>query len=255
MLKNQKTTIIWQGRVATNLQFVKIPKKTFPFYLLLFWLDSFSQEMDKDVKLSVILPSKCGFLSPKCTQEGEPYLQLAASRLQPLPMVVVVFSCSVQCTLDSWPTHGPQHTRFPCHSPSSGACSNSCPLSWWCHPTISSSVVPFSCLQSVSALGSFSNESVLRIRWPKYWSFSFSISPSNEYSGLISFKIDWLDLLAIQRDSRESSPTPQFKSVNSSVLSFLHSPTLTSIHDYWQTIALTRWTYIQMNKLRLREVK
>ena len=75
----------------------------------------------------------------------------------------------------------------------------------------------------------FSNELVLCIRWPKYWNFSFSISPSNEYSGLMSFRIDWFDLLA---NSQESSPAPQFKSVNSLVLSFLYSPTITSIHDY-----------------------
>ena len=79
----------------------------------------------------------------------------------------------------------------------------------------------------------FSNESVLCIRWPKNWSFSFSISPSSEYSGLISFRMDWLDLLAVQ-EAQESSPTPQFKSINSSALSFLYSPTLTSIHDYWK---------------------
>ena len=78
----------------------------------------------------------------------------------------------------------------------------------------------------------FSNESALRMRWPKYWSFSFSISPSNEHPGLISFRMDWLYFLAIQRDSQESSPTPQFKSINSSALSLLHSPTLTSIHDH-----------------------
>ena len=74
----------------------------------------------------------------------------------------------------------------------------------------------------------FSNESVLRIRWPNYWSFNFSISLSNEYSGLISFKMDWLDLLAVQ----ESSPIPQFKSINSLALSFLYGPTVTFIHDY-----------------------
>ena len=79
----------------------------------------------------------------------------------------------------------------------------------------------------------FSNDSVLHIRWPKYWRFSFNISPSNEHPGLISFRIDWLDLLAGQR-TQESSPTPQFKSINSSALSFLYSPTLTSIHDYWK---------------------
>ena len=77
----------------------------------------------------------------------------------------------------------------------------------------------------------FSNQSVLCIRWPKYWSFNFSISPSNEYSGLISFRMDWLDLLAVQ-GTPKSSPTPQFKSINSSALSFLYSPILTSIHNY-----------------------
>ena len=82
----------------------------------------------------------------------------------------------------------------------------------------------------------FSNESALPIRWPKYWSSSFSISPSNDYSGLISFRMDWLDLLP--RDCQESSPTPQFKSINSSALSFLYSPTLTCIHDYWKNHSL-----------------
>ena len=77
----------------------------------------------------------------------------------------------------------------------------------------------------------FSNQSVLHIGWPKYW--NFSISPSNEYSGLISFRMDCLDLLAIQ-GTLKSSPAPRFKSINSSVLSFLYGPTLTSIHDYWK---------------------
>ena len=83
----------------------------------------------------------------------------------------------------------------------------------------------------------FSNESAFRIRWPKYWSLSFNISPSNEHPGLISFRMDWLDLLAVQ-GTRKSSPTPQFKSINSSVLSFLHSPTLISIHDHWKNHSL-----------------
>ena len=89
----------------------------------------------------------------------------------------------------------------------------------------------------------FSNKSVLHIRWPEYWSFSFNISPSNEHPGLISFRMDWLDLLAVQ-GTQKSSPTPQFKSNNSSVLSFLYSPTLTSIYDHWKTIALTRRTFV-----------
>ena len=81
----------------------------------------------------------------------------------------------------------------------------------------------------------FSNESVLHIRWPKYWSFSFSINPSNECSGLISFRVDWLDLLAVQgTNSQEFSPIPQFKSINSSALGFLYSSTVTSIHGYWK---------------------
>ena len=79
----------------------------------------------------------------------------------------------------------------------------------------------------------FSNESAFLIRWPKYWSYCFNISPSSEYSGLISFRIDWFDILAVQ-GTLESSPTPQFKSINSLVFSFLYGPTLTSIHDYWK---------------------
>ena len=93
-----------------------------------------------------------------------------------------------------------------------------------CHPLL----LPPSIFPSIRV---FSNESVLCIRWPKYWSFSFNISPSNEYSELIYFRMDWLDLLAVQ-GTLESSPTPQFKIINSSALSLLHSPTLTSIHDH-----------------------
>ena len=95
--------------------------------------------------------------------------------------------------------HGLQHTRLPCPSPTPGVYSNSCPLSQRCHPTISSSVVPLSsCLQSFPASGSFPMSQYLAIQWPKYWSFSFSVSPSNEYSGLISFRMDRLDLLVFQ---------------------------------------------------------
>ena len=85
----------------------------------------------------------------------------------------------------------------------------------------------------------FSNESTLPMRWPKYWSFSFSIIPSKEHPGLISFRMDWLDLLAVQGTLRQgSSPTPQFKRISSSALSFLHSPTLKSIHDPWENHSL-----------------
>jgi len=92
--------------------------------------------------------------------------------------------------------------------------------------TISSSVVPFSCLQSFPGSEFFPVSRLLRIRWPKYWSFSFNISPSNEYSGLITLWIDWFDLLN-SRNSPKSSPTPQFKSISSLVLSLLYGPALT----------------------------
>ena len=91
--------------------------------------------------------------------------------------------------------HEPQHARPPCPSPTPGVYPNPCPLSWWCHPTISSSVIPFSSCPSIFPnIRVFSNESALHIRWPKYWSFSFSISPSNGYSGLISFRI-WFGVI------------------------------------------------------------
>ena len=107
------------------------------------------------------------------------------------------FICSVMS--DSLPPHGQQHAKLLCPSPTPGAYSNLCPLSRWWHPIISSSVIPCSShLQSFPASEFFFNESLLHIRWPKYWSFSFNISLSNEYSGWISFRIDWLDLLEVQ---------------------------------------------------------
>ena len=144
----------------------------------------------------------------------------------------VQFSRSVLS--DSFRPHGPQHARPPCPSPTPGSLLKLMSIKLvmlsshliLCRPLL----LPPSIFPSIRV---FPNESVLRIRWPKYWSFSFSISPSSEYSGQISFRVDWLDLLAVQ-GTLESSPTPQFKSINSSVLSFLYSPTLTSIHDYWK---------------------
>ena len=100
-----------------------------------------------------------------------------------------VFSSVTQLCPDSLRPHGLQQARLPCPSPTPGACSNSCPLNQWYHPTILSSVLPFSsCLQSFPASGSF--------QMSQYWSFSFSISPSNEYSGLISFR--WTDWNSLQ---------------------------------------------------------
>ena len=142
-----------------------------------------------------------------------------------------------------WP-HELQHSRPCCASPAPEVYSNSCPSSRWCHPIISSSVVPFSsCPQSFPASGSFPMSQLMR--WPKYWSFSFNIRPSNEHPGLISFRMDWLDLLAVQGT---------LKSL------FLHHISKASIlwhsaffivqlsHPYMTTgttIALTRQTFVR----------
>ena len=136
-----------------------------------------------------------GFFTTSATWEAS--LTHIYDYISSLTFSSVQFSPSV--TSHSLQPHGLQHARLPCPPPTPGAYSNTCPLSQRCHPTISASVIPFSShLQSLPASGSFNNESVLCIRWPKYWSFSFSISPSNEYSGLIFFRMDWLDLLAVQ---------------------------------------------------------
>ena len=149
---------------------------------------------------------------------------------------LVQFSRSVMS--DSLQPHEPQHARPPCPSSTPEVHANPCPSSRWYHPAISSSVVPFSsCPQSFPASGSFQMSQLLLLRWPKYWSFSFNISPSNEHPGLISSRMD-LEGLVPPRDSQESSPTPQFKSINSLAVSFLHSPTLTSIHDHWKNHSL-----------------
>ena len=121
-----------------------------------------------------------------------------------------------------WP-HGLQHARPPYPPPTPRAYSNSCPLSWWCHPTISSChplLLPPSSFPSIKV---FSNESALHIRWPKYWSFSFNNSPSSEHSGLISFRMHWLDLLAVQGTLKSpDSSYPQIKAYSTcAVLGFL----------------------------------
>ena len=108
----------------------------------------------------------------------------------------VQFICSVIYDF-LWP-HRLQHARLPCPSPTPRVYSNSCPWSWWCHPTISSSVIPFSsCLQLFPASGSFQMTQFFALGGQSIGSFSFSINPSNEYSGLTSFRMDWLDLLAL----------------------------------------------------------
>ena len=135
---------------------------------------------------------------------------------------------------DSLQTHGQQQARLPCPSPTPRVYSNSCPLTWWCHPTISSPAIPFSSrLQSFPASGLF--------KW---------VSSSHHVARVLEFQLQhqflqWIfrtyllqDSLVwspcCPRDSQESSPTPQFKSIESSMLSFLYSPTLTSIHGCWK---------------------
>ena len=146
-------------------------------------------------------------------------------------LVVIVQSLSHVWLLA---THGLQHARLPCPSPFPGACSNSCPLNRWCYPTISSSVIPFSsCPLSFPASGSFP-------MCQFFTSGGKSIGASASASVLPMNIQDWFPLgwtvgpPCSPRDSQESSPTPQFKHINSSVLSFLYGPTLITIHDYWK---------------------
>ena len=115
-------------------------------------------------------------------------------------MVSCLLSSSVQFLgrVQFYATHGLQHARLPCLSQTPAVYSNSCPLSPWCHPTISSFVVPFSSRLQSFPLRVFSNESLLHIKQTKYWSFSISMHPSNDYSGRISFRMNWLDLLVVQ---------------------------------------------------------
>ena len=139
--------------------------------------------------------------------------------------------------------HESQHARPPCSSPTPRVHSDSRPLSRWCHPTVSTSVVSFSGLQSFPATGSF-DESALRMRWPKYWSFNFNISPSNEHPGLNSFRMDWLDLLAVQGTLKSLL---QHHSSKASILP--HSAFFIVQRSYLymttgKTIALTRWTFV-----------
>ena len=142
-----------------------------------------------------------------------------------------------------WP-HGLQHTRHHCPSPTPGIYPNSCPLNRWCHTTISSShplLLPPSIFPSIRV---FSNELALRIRWPKYWSFSFNSSPSNEQSGLISFRMDWLDLLAVQGTLKSLL---QHHSSKASLLWLSVFIIVQLSHPYTtagKTIALTRWTFV-----------
>ena len=141
--------------------------------------------------------------------------------------------------------HGLKHARLRCPSPSPGACSNSYPWTQWCYPTISSTLISFSfCLQSFLASRSFLMSLALRIRLPKYWRFSLSISPSNEYSGLTLFRIDWLDLLAVYGTFKSLF---QQHSSKASVLQCSAFFVVQLSHPYLtagKIIDLTRWAFV-----------
>ena len=141
--------------------------------------------------------------------------------------MLLLFSCSVM-SYSLWP-HGLQQARFPCPSASPGACSNLCSLNQWCHPTISSSVIPFFCLQSFAISGSF----------PMSWLFASGAQSIGASASVLPMNIqgcffyDWSP--CCPRDSQESSPAPQFENINSLALSFLYGLTLTFIHDNWKS--------------------
>ena len=149
----------------------------------------------------------------------------------------VQFSCSVMS--DSLRPHELQHARPPCPSPTLGVHPNSCPSSQWCHPSIHLILCRLLLLLPPipPSIRVFSNESTLRMRWPKYWSFSFSISPSKEHPGLISFRMDWLDLLGVQGTLKSLL---QHHSSEASILqcSAFLTIQLTSIHDHWKNHSL-----------------
>ena len=139
-------------------------------------------------------------------------------------------TCSVTSVMsNSLQLHGLQHARFSCPSSSPGACSNSCPLSQWCYLTNLILCLLLLLLPSIfPSIRVFSNESVLCIRWPKYQSLSFSISPSNEYSWFPLGLTGWISLQS------KGLSKAQFEIINSSALSLLYGPALTCVHDYWK---------------------
>ena len=165
---------------------------------------------------------------------------------QPNSKKLSISSLQFSSVPQSCPTlrpHEPQHARPPCPSPTPEVYPDSCLSNQWCHPAVSSSVHPLLLLPLIHpSIRVLSKESTLCMRWPKYWSFSFSISPSNEHPGLISFRMDWLDLLAVQGTLKSLLQ-------HSSKVSILRCSAFFTVqlsHPYmttWKTIALTRWTF------------
>ena len=189
-----------------------------------------------------LTPKVCCLLCWKSSSKGPlktfhfVFLASCSSLSQTGTFSSVQFSCSV--VSDSlWP-HELKHTRPPCPSPTPGVHPNPCPSSRWCHPTISSSVVPFSsCPQTFSASGSFQMSQLFASGGQSTGvSASTSVPPMNTQDWSPLRWTGWISSQA--KGLSRSSPTPQFKSTNSSVLSFLYSPTLTSIHDHWKSHSL-----------------
>ena len=161
--------------------------------------------------------------------------------LPPLTFSLIQFSHSVMSN-SLWP-HGLQHARTPCPSPTPQACSDSCPLSRWCPSNHLILCRPLLLLPSIfPSIRVFSNDSALNIKWPKYSSFSFSISPSNEYSGLISFRVNWFDLLGVQGTLKS---LPQHHNLKASILQCSAFFMVQLSHPYMttgKTMTLTTWT-------------
>ena len=154
------------------------------------------------------------------------------------------FQFSRSVVSNSLQPHESWYTRPPCPSPTPGVYTNSCPSSQWCPPAISSSVVPSPLPPIPPSVRVFSNESAFRMRWSKYWSFSFNVSFSNEHPGLISYRMDWLDLLAVQGTLNSLL---QNHSSKASILRCSTFFTVQFSHPYMttgKTIALTRQTFV-----------
>ena len=145
---------------------------------------------------------------------------------------------------DSLRTHEQQQTRLPCPSQTPGVYPKLCPLSWWCHQTISS-CYPLLLLPPIfPSIRIFSDKSALHIRCPKYWSFSFSISPSNEHPGLISFRMDWLDILAVQGNLKSLLQHHSSKASTLLCSAFFIIQLSYPYMTYGKTIALTKQTFV-----------
>ena len=198
-------SVCWSINYRGNL--LKIPALTVDFFLPPFKAVSFHSIYLKPQPVHPIFafPSELTLLSCVAASGAAPFrISLCLIQINFLGWCFLGFSFlsfvvvqSLSC-VQLFAMPGTAASQAPLSSLSPGVCSNSCPLSWWCHSTISS-CLPLLLLPSIfSSIRVFSNESALHIRWPKYWRFSFSISPSNEYSGLTSFRIDWSDLLAVQ---------------------------------------------------------